>query len=126
MAKASAYSLSKKTKAELEKELDELKQELLTLRVQKISGGAASKLAKIAEVRKSIARILTVINLNQRSQLRLFYKNKKYIPLDLRPKKTKAIRLALTRHERSLKTIKQMKKLKHFPPRIYALEAQFN
>lgn len=45
--KVSAYSLSKKTKAELEKELEELKQELLTLRVQKISGGAASKLAKM-------------------------------------------------------------------------------
>ncbi|KAG5437822.1 hypothetical protein PCANB_000536 [Pneumocystis canis] len=123
MPKISAYSLRQKTKAELEKELDELKQELLSLRVQKISGGAASKLAKIADVRKSIARIHTVINLTQRQQLRLFYRKKKYIPLDLRIKKTKALRQALTRHEKSLKTLKAQKKLKHFPRRIYALQA---
>ncbi|KTW26967.1 ribosomal protein L29 [Pneumocystis carinii B80] len=122
MAKTSAYLLRKKSKAELEKELDELKQELLTLRVQKISGGAASKLAKISSVRRSIARIYTVINLTQRQQLRLFYKGKKYIPLDLRSRKTKASRLSLTRHEKRLKTLKQQKKCKYFPQRIYALE----
>ncbi|KAG4304307.1 hypothetical protein PORY_002282, partial [Pneumocystis oryctolagi] len=108
-AKTSAYTLSQKTKAELEKDLDELKQELLTLRVQKISGGAASKLAKIADVRKSIARIYTVINLKQRKQLQLFYKKKKYLPLDLRPKKTKAKRLALTCYEKGLMTLKAKK-----------------
>lgn len=63
--------------------------------------------------------------MNQRKQLRIFYKNKKYIPLDLRPKKTKAMRLALTCHERSLKTLKERKKLKYFPKRIYALEVIF-
>ena len=40
-------------------------------------------------VRKSIARVLTVINQTQKSQLRLFYKDKKLLPLDLRPKKTR-------------------------------------
>lgn len=95
----------------------------MSLRVQKISGGAASKLAKISMIRKSIARVYTVINLMQRQQLRLFYKGKKYIPLDLRHKKTKAKRLMLTRYERSLKTLKEQKKQKHFPRRIYALEA---
>lgn len=48
-------------------------------------------------VRKSIARVLTVMNQKQRQNLREYYKNKKYIPLDLRPKKTRAIRRRLTK-----------------------------
>ena len=47
-------------------------------------------------VRKSIARVLTVTNQKQRQNLREFYKNKKYLPLDLRAKKTRAIRRRLT------------------------------
>jgi len=39
-------------------------------------------------VRKSIARVLTVMTSQQRTALRSFYKGKKYLPLDLRPKKT--------------------------------------
>lgn len=48
-------------------------------------------------VRKSIARVLTVMNQKQRQNLREFYKNKKYLPLDLRAKKTRAIRRRLTK-----------------------------
>lgn len=47
-------------------------------------------------VRKSIARVLTVINQKQRQNLREYYKGKKYLPLDLRYKKTRAIRRRLT------------------------------
>jgi large subunit ribosomal protein L35e len=47
-------------------------------------------------VRKSIARVMTVMNQKARQNLREFYKNKKYIPLDLRPKRTRAIRRRLT------------------------------
>merc|ERR1711959_150810 len=79
-------------KEELKKQCDELKQELVQLRTQKIAGGAQSKLNKIHDVRKSIARVLTVINTTQRHQLRLFYEKKKYLPLDLRPKQTRALR----------------------------------
>lgn len=74
------------------------------------------------EVRKSIARVLTVINANQRAQLRLFYKNKKYLPLDLRPKLTREIRRRLTKHERTQTTDKQRKRAIHFPARKYAVK----
>lgn len=74
------------------------------------------------EVRKSIARILTVINANQRSQLRLFYKNKKYLPLDLRPKLTRELRRQLTKHEATKVTEKQRKRQIHFPQRKYAVK----
>jgi len=112
-----------KSKADLSKQLDELKVELAALRVQKISGGASAKLTKIHDVRKSIARVMTVINATQRHQLRLFYAKKKYIPLDLRPKATRAIRRRLTQHESSVRSEKQKKKDTHFPQRIYAIKA---
>ena len=50
-------------------------------------------------VRLSIARVLTVISQKQKAALREAYKKKKYLPLDLRPKKTRAIRRRLTKHQ---------------------------
>ena len=41
------YELREKTKGDLTKQLDELKQELSSLRVQKVAGGAPAKLAKM-------------------------------------------------------------------------------
>ncbi|KAI9063221.1 ribosomal protein L35 [Trametes sanguinea] len=121
--KVKAYELQSKSKNDLSTQLKELKTELLNLRVQKIAGGSAAKLTKINTVRKSIARVLTVMNQKQRQNLREFYKKKKYMPLDLRPKKTRAIRRRLTKHEASLKTLKQRKKEIHFPLRKYAVKA---
>ncbi|KAI9244673.1 ribosomal L29 protein-domain-containing protein [Phascolomyces articulosus] len=123
MVAVKAYELRNKNKAELLKVLDEQKQELASLRVQKVAGGSASKLHQIGLARKNIARTLTVINQTQREQLRLFYQKKKYIPLDLRVKKTRAMRRALTPFERKLKTEKQKKKENHFPLRKYAVKA---
>lgn len=74
------------------------------------------------DVRKSIARVLTVINANQRAQLRLFYKNKKYLPLDLRPKLTRELRRRLTKYEATRTTEKQRKRQIHFPQRKYAVK----
>eukprot|EP00918_Siedleckia_nematoides_P068433 GHVU01149063.1.p2 GENE.GHVU01149063.1~~GHVU01149063.1.p2 ORF type:complete len:127 (+),score=35.01 GHVU01149063.1:62-442(+) len=122
--KVRAQQLWGKNKDDLQKQLDELKQELVALRTQKIAGGAQSKLSKIHDVRKSIARVLTVINANQRAQLRIFYKGKKYMPLDLRAKQTRAIRRRMTKHEQNLVTEKQAKKQTHFPQRNFAVKAQ--
>lgn len=76
------------------------------------------------DLRKSIARTLTVINLKQRSQLRLFYKNKKYLPLDLRPKQTRAIRRRLSPAEQSKTLEKTKKRSTHFPQRKYAVKVR--
>ena len=72
-------------------------------------------------IRKSIARVLTVIHQTQKENLRKFYKGKKYKPLDLRPKKTRAIRRALTAREKKLKTKKQWRKERLYPKRKYAV-----
>lgn len=77
------------------------------------------------DLRKSIARVLTVINSNQRQQLRLFYAKKKYLPLDLRPKQTRAIRRRLSREEASVRTEKQKKRSTHFPQRKYAVKVSW-
>lgn len=76
------------------------------------------------DLRKSIARVLTIINAKQRAQLRLFYKNKKYAPLDLRPKQTRAIRRRLSPEEKSIVLEKAKKRSVHFPQRKYAIKVR--
>lgn len=110
-----------KTKKELLKTLDELKAELAQLRVAKVTGGAASKLAKIKVVRKSIARVLTVYNQTQRERARSHFATSKYLPTDLRQKKTRAIRRRLTEDEASRMTLRQQKRKQYFPKRRYAV-----
>uniref|UniRef100_A0A3P9L9J7 Large ribosomal subunit protein uL29 n=1 Tax=Oryzias latipes TaxID=8090 RepID=A0A3P9L9J7_ORYLA len=123
MAKIKARDLRGKKKEELLKQLDDLKNELSQLRVAKVTGGAASKLSKIRVVRKSIARVLTVINQTQKENLRKFYKGKKYKPLDLRPKKTRALRRRLNKHEEGLRTKKQQRKDLLYSMRKFAVKA---
>ncbi|KAG0297655.1 60S ribosomal protein L35 [Dissophora globulifera] len=123
IAVVKAHELRTKNKAELTKQLEELKQELASLKVQKVAGGSASKLTRISAVRKSIARVMTVITQTQRAQLRIFYQKKNFLPLDLRVKKTRAIRRRLTKNEAARKTVKQQKKDTHFPLRKYAIKA---
>merc|ERR1711973_348751 len=123
MPRVKCSELRNKKKEELTKQLDDLKTELGSLKVAKVTGGAASKLSKIRIVRKPIARVYIVMHQKQKENLRKLYKNKKYIPLDLRPKKTRAIRKALTEHEKSLKTRKEERTLRKFPMRKFAVKA---
>ncbi|KAF9520804.1 hypothetical protein BS47DRAFT_1286605, partial [Hydnum rufescens UP504] len=103
------------SKSDLTKQLQELKTELLSLslHVQKIASLLASKLSQISTVHKSIARVLTVMNKKACQNLQEYYKNKKYLPLDLHIKKTHAICCQLTRQ--SGKMEKQHKQDIHFP-----------
>merc|ERR1712012_263748 len=121
MVKVKAKDLRGKKKEDLEKQLFELKTELQGLRVAKVTGGAASKLSKIRTVRKSVARVLTVINQTLKENLRKFYHNKTFKPKDLRKKKTRAMRKALTKHEAGIKTAKQLHKERVYPMRKFAV-----
>ncbi|TPX14257.1 uncharacterized protein E0L32_000651 [Thyridium curvatum] len=121
-SKVKAGQLWSKNKEDLVKQLGELKTELGQLRIQKITS-SGSKLNRIHDIRKSIARVLTVINAKQRSQLRLFYKNKKYLPLDLRAKQTRAIRRRLSPQDASRVLEKTKKRQQHFPQRTFAVKA---
>merc|ERR1712169_47769 len=89
--------LRQKDKKELESLLEEHREQLAQLRIEQQSSGNATKLSKIREVRKSVARIQTVINQETLHQVRKYQKGKdaRHRPRDLRQKKPRAIRLAL-------------------------------
>jgi large subunit ribosomal protein L35e len=118
-----AYELRGQSKEELLKALQEHRKELSELHVAKVTDGAASKIAKIKSVRKSIARILTVHNQQQKEGLRKACAGAKYMPKDLRAKKTRAMRRALSKSERSKKTLKQKRMAAAFPKVKYAVKA---
>merc|ERR1712029_1340608 len=122
MPRVKCSELRTKKKEELVKQLEDLKTELGSLKVAKVTGGAASKLSKIRVVTKYIARVNIVIHQKQKENLRKLYRSKKYKPLDLRPKKTRAIRKALTPHEKSIKTAKELRKMRAFPQRKFAVK----
>lgn len=88
-----------------------------------LHGYAFFVVANSRVVRKSIATVLTVLNQTQREHLRAHYKGKKYAPLDLRHKKTRAIRRRLSKHEATAKTERAQKKARHFALRKYAVKA---
>jgi large subunit ribosomal protein L35e len=97
---------------------------LAQLRVSKVSGqGGPSKLAKISVIRKSIARVLTVYNQTEREALRKVYRKRNFKPLDMRVKKTRAIRQRLNPLQAQRKTNRATKKALYFPLRKYALKA---
>ncbi|KAI3404280.1 rpl35 [Candida oxycetoniae] len=120
MVAIKTYELRTKSKEELENQLVELKKELANLKVQKIQ---RPSLPRIHIVRKNIARVLTVINLNQRDNVKAFYEGKKYQPKDLRAKKTRALRRRLTKYERSQETDKARKQRISFPQRKFTIKA---
>lgn len=90
------------------------------MKVQKIQ---KASLPRIHTVRKNIARVLTIINANQRDNVKAFYAGKKYQPKDLRAKKTRAIRRRLTKFEATQITDKARKVKIAFPQRKFAIKA---
>ncbi|XP_022643563.1 60S ribosomal protein L35-like isoform X3 [Varroa jacobsoni] len=110
-------------KEEFEKTIEELKNEMTTLRVAKMAGAPPSKVSKIGVIRRNLARIYTIMNEMKRENLIKFYRNKKRVPLDLRLKRTRAQRRALTPYEKSRKTRKQHRHECSFPQRKFALKA---
>jgi len=103
------------------KQLEDLKNELVQLRVLKVVGGTPAKLARIREVRKSIARCWTVWNENRRNSTKVDWKGKHHKPLDLRPKLTRAQRRRLRPTQQGKLTVGERKRLNHFPIRKYSI-----
>ncbi|KAK1936523.1 ribosomal protein L35 [Babesia divergens] len=123
MGKIKVHELRNKTDAELLKQLEELKQEYAVMRVQKVTVTSTSKLSQIGIIRKGIAKVLTVYNQRRKEEARKSYKKLSKMPLNLRPKLTRAKRRALTAKQLHLKTLKQRKRCENIPKRKYALLA---
>ena len=144
MAKTtSAKEYRKKNSQDLLNDLKKLREDLQKIRFTKGSGTAVAKLSKIKDLRKQIARILTIIRENKKEEVvkglttRVSKEEKdgkeeevkktikniklKHIPLDLRPRLTRAMRRRMTRFERKLVTLKQLKRKLNFPLRKFAV-----
>ena len=124
-------------------DLKKLREDLQTIRFTKVSGTAVAKLSKIKDLRKQIARVLTIIRENKKEEVvkglrekitkevkdgkeeevKTTIKNLKmrHIPLDLRPKLTRAMRRRMTKFERKLVTLRQLKRKLNFPMRKFAV-----
>jgi ABC-type transport system involved in cytochrome bd biosynthesis fused ATPase/permease subunit len=75
-------------------------------------------------VRKSIARVLTVMAQSRKAALNDKFSGAKYKPTDLRFRKTRAKRRALTSNQRGQRTVREAKRAAHFPrTRVFALKA---
>ena len=144
MAKTvSAKQYREKNSADLLNELKKLREELQKIRFTRSSGTAVAKLSKIKDLRKQIARILTIVRENRKEEvikgltarttkeekdgkeeeIKTSIKNLKlkHIPLDLRPKLTRAKRRRMTKFERKLVTLRQLKRRLNFPMRKFAV-----
>ncbi|OBA24254.1 hypothetical protein METBIDRAFT_10408 [Metschnikowia bicuspidata var. bicuspidata NRRL YB-4993] len=119
MAVVKVAELRSKSEEQLNQQLLELKQELASLKVQKVT----KAVPQITVVRRNIARVLTVINANQRQSVRELYAGKKLLPKDLRAKKTRALRRALSKEDAARVTVKARKQQIAFPKKVYALKA---
>lgn len=58
-----------------------------------------------------------------KSKLREKFAGEKFVPIELREKKTRAIRRRLTKEQIAKKTVKQTKKDNLYPKRVYAIKA---
>ena len=149
MAKGvSAKEYRKKNNTDLLADLKKLKEDLQTVRFTKQSGTAVAKLSKIKTLRRQIARVLTIIRENKKNEVIQNLRTKvskekkddkeeevtktiknlkmKHIPLDLRPKLTRAKRRRMTKFERKLVTLKQLKRKLNFPMRKFAVPPKKN
>merc|ERR1712110_400470 len=123
MERVKAHELRSKDEQACVEELQKHRKELASLRVSKVAAAPQVKLAKVRAVRKNIAKVLTVINEKRRSEARDAFGKKKYLPRDLRMKKTRAFRRRLTKFERTRTTLRAQKKADNSKLRKYAVAA---
>lgn len=74
-------------------------------------------------VRKAISRVLTVIQEGDLAAVKTSLEGKKYLPKNLRVKKTRAMRRRLTKEETSRQTLRQRRKAPAKKLRTYAVKA---
>eukprot|EP00766_Chilomastix_caulleryi_P004194 gnl/Chilomastix_caulleri/537.p1 GENE.gnl/Chilomastix_caulleri/537~~gnl/Chilomastix_caulleri/537.p1 ORF type:complete len:143 (+),score=38.68 gnl/Chilomastix_caulleri/537:40-429(+) len=113
-----------KTVPELTKLLGEYKKELLELRIAKVTSRIPQKLSRLSVVRHDVARLNTVLCAKAREDAIKTFKGKKYVPKDLRARKTRAIRRALSTRQQNLKSVRVMKRQAKYPMRLYALNSK--
>ena len=95
----------------------------MELRVAKVSSQPQVKLTAIKQVRKNIAKFMTVLSEKRIAAARDGFKKKRHTPQDLRQKKNRAFRRRLSTFERRKMTVRGEKKAANLKLRKYALAA---
>ena len=93
------------------------------MRVSKVSSQPQVKLTKIKQVRKNIAKVLTVLSEKRIATAKTEFKKKKYTPVDIRQKKNRAFRRGMSKFEKTKMTVRGQKKHDNGKLRKYALAA---
>lgn len=114
--KIRATELREKSVEELETLVSSLKEELLRLRQKKNT--QSLKPHEIRVMRKNIARVLTVRTEKLYAEMYEKHKNDRRMPKDLRPRLTKAKRMALTPRQRRMSVHSVCKRRRAYP-RMY-------
>ena len=117
-----AKTIQAKSRGLILKDLKTYREELNKLRVAALTQGP-SRAAAVKGVRKNIARSLTIAHKKHRDIVRKSLKDSKFKPKDLRVKKTRALRRALTPSERAIKTLRQKKRAAYAESRKFAIQA---
>ena len=110
MQRVKAHELRGKGEDQLLEELRKQRASLANLRVSKVSSQPQVKLSKIKQVRKSIAKVLTVLSEQRIAAARKDIGKHSKIPKDLRRKRTHARRRHLTRGEANSQRVKAQKR----------------
>ena len=110
MQRVKAHELREKNQEALLEELTKQRKDLATLRVSKVSSQPQVKLSKIKQVRKSIAKVLTVLSEKRIAAARSSIRKNEKCPHDLRKKRSHAFRRHLTKLEASAQRVKAQKR----------------
>ena len=100
-----------------------VQKDLAALRVSKVSSQPQVKLTKIKQVRKNIAKVLTVLSEKRISAAKTEFKKKRYTPVDLRLKKSRAFRRRLSPFEQKKMTVRGAKKAAATKQRKFSVSA---
>eukprot|EP01054_Gregarina_sp_Poly1_P008264 Gregarina_sp_Poly_1__8263@NODE_481_length_8028_cov_336_122975_g389_i0_p8_GENE_NODE_481_length_8028_cov_336_122975_g389_i0NODE_481_length_8028_cov_336_122975_g389_i0_p8_ORF_typecomplete_len124_score26_44Ribosomal_L29/PF00831_23/2_2e11Ribosomal_L29/PF00831_23/2_2e03V_ATPase_I/PF01496_19/0_0074KORA/PF16509_5/0_83KORA/PF16509_5/2_6DUF3826/PF12875_7/0_017Ino80_Iec3/PF14612_6/0_036YqzH/PF14164_6/2_7YqzH/PF14164_6/93Sds3/PF08598_11/0_53_NODE_481_length_8028_cov_336_122975_g389_i049475318 len=123
MSKAKAYQLREQSVEDLVKRIQKEKETLASLRVGFDHKNHLNRVGKIQLARKNIARALTVYNQKRREAAKSEYAGKRWVPKEMRPKLTRALRQRLTPAQAKKVTAKESKRAKNFPKRQFVVLA---
>merc|ERR1719401_1076705 len=124
MVKTTVKALRVQDKEALETKIKDLNLELLTIRATKSACTTQQKLSKIKALRRGIARVLSTIQQKHRDVLKKNFEKTKAVLSRFTTKNSRAIRKALTKHQRNKKTERQRKKDMAFQVHRYAIRAE--
>ena len=118
-----AHELKEKSRSELLDTLAALEKKLFELRGQKAAAASAQKLNEIKVTRRDIARVKTVLMIQQRTALKAKYEQEKNVPKDIRKFEVKARRQALAPKYAQKKCKSVLRASKFLHPVKFALKA---